>query len=172
LKGGQNRQVPIDPVTWEALKKETRASPDRIATAITNSNLLALDSRNLRRVWGKWRRRFACGSYRIHDLRHTCARVIYVKSEHDPFASKQILGHRRIETTFGYLSNGATAKELRVMLPTSAAMEAKEMETVQQTQAKVTKLINIVEQLQKKIERLENGGSDSGRSSKGTAKQG
>ncbi len=155
LKGGENRQVPIDPITWKALQRETEWSGDRATTAIVNYNLLALDSRNLRRVWGDWRGRFACGRYRIHDLRHTAARVVYIKSEHDPFASKQILGHRRIETTFGYLSGGTTTKELRVFMPTYATMEKSEMETIKETQAKVSRLINIVEQLTKKVERLE-----------------
>jgi integrase len=170
LKGGENRQVPIDPITWQALQREAEWSGDRIATAIVNYNLLALDSRNLRRVWGNWRRRFACGSYRIHDLRHTAARVVYVKSEHDPFASKQILGHRRIETTFGYLSGGSTAKELRLFLPTYATMEASEMDTMQDTQKKVSRLINIVEQLTEKIERLEKDARSKRRRSSGSAK--
>ena len=156
LKGGRNRTVPIDPITWEALQKEARASPGSVAPAITNGKHSALDSRNLRRVWGAWRRKFACGRYRIHDLRHTCARVVYVRTKHDPFAAKQILGHKKIETTFGYLSGGTTKNELRLCLPTTATKEAEEMETIKQTQEKVSKLINIVENLTKKIERLEN----------------
>lgn len=156
LKGGRNRTVPIDPITWEALEREARTSPDSVVAAIANGKHAPLDSRNLRRVWGRWRRQFACGRYRIHDLRHTCARVVYVRTKHDPFAAKQILGHQKIETTFGYLAGGATRNELRLCLPTTATKEAEEMETIKQTQEKVSKLINIVENLTKKIERLEN----------------
>lgn len=112
LKGGLNRHVSIDRITWAALLREQTESRLRgAATVLSNSVGKALDRRNLRRTWYRWRRHITDRRYRLHDFRHTCARVVYDQSGHDPFAVKAVLGHRRIETTFAYLSRGTDGLE-------------------------------------------------------------
>jgi len=116
LKEGPPSDVPIDPETWRSLLREARRSRDRHSTFLLSTRTgNAVDRGNLRRWWRRQRERTPIKSCRFHDFRHAAARTVFERSN-DPFVAKKLLRHRKIETTFIYLTEGAELE--REWLPT------------------------------------------------------
>jgi len=103
VKGGKDREIPIQPDLFNKLKS--------LATGPQDECIFKIGHRNMLEVWGKFRP----VKKKLHSLRHTYAYNLYKRTK-DLLLCKRALGHRSINSTMVYQEEYYQQEDLNRLL--------------------------------------------------------
>lgn len=103
VKGGKDREIPIQPELFRRLQK--------LATGDRETPIFNIGHRNLLEIWAK----FKPVKKKLHSLRHTYAYNLYKRTK-DLLLCKRALGHRSINSTMVYQEEYYQQEDLNRLL--------------------------------------------------------